>query len=536
MPERGPSFSNDHDIGRTTERRDIRVREVMERRQRVVSALMDLEEVLSGADGRAEDRAAVVGRLPEAIRERAARCVETYARQRHTAKSDHAWIRRFARQQKIEENDEGLGRALFRASTGSDPRGRILLVQKEGYLLVAFDDQSDYQLAAHKYQDASRLTSGGTFHRTFDTWSSDQLIPSYARFPVVGVSPRYDVRNVLMVNGADTTFGYGSTVAHERQHFINHSLLGRFRDVERTATQKESLLERALYKAFSDQQRQETETQGFERSVKDEVLSFVRGGSFDVQTNLQNYLYRHLFDNKHAPRLRDYVADIARVLLSNKHVFESEQSHQALVFQLIDVPLPKMARWIESVGKYYASRIGTAYAGIFAVKELTSVFAVPHGFSDHLQKAVSAFGQLDHAIFRSPMPIEEAARGARSDIAASLDGLKRDGVRVPFVRLIGIHAASATSEVRKYAQAIADAALLVPRTDVEQYRRDRSHGRVQRRKGDAVTMPLEAALVGRGLSDVWSSVSAYGHQSQLEVSFYGQTVGGDRVAFVVSFA
>lgn len=220
---------------------------------------------------------------------------------------------------------ELLGGIVFMQRTGSLPEGRVEFFLREAYFILACEYSKDYARAyagldGNPNSRNSQL-SGGTF---------------YNRIKLV-LGGREISTPVIMVRGKCGQVETKRIITHERQHFINHKLFGKFIETEKDNGNPNL------------------------RNIKDEVLAYIRDGSSGnwLVGSLNGELYENLFENLSADEkasVRDIFAKIEHFLNKNIEVLQSSESRAILVYQLAGISLEKFPKWLDAFEEYYCAR------------------------------------------------------------------------------------------------------------------------------------------------------------------------------------
>ncbi len=405
----------------------------MERRQASVAALVQLERLLGSSDAGVDS--ALVNRIlsqvpDERVREAARGAVSEYRAIIRNAAAEEQLLRRIATELCGEASPDSLGTLLFSARTGKVPVGPIALVRREGYLILNCPNPADYNLFTDpqlpyragddfKVKIEALLQHGGTFHSTL------VLNPAFVQ-EHVGAAGTIST-SVIVIKSSEGAYGYDEVLAHERQHFINHRLLGLFRRGERTKT-ADGPLETAA------------------RTVKDEVIAFVRDGTTGSQINLSlsGSVYAHLYDQlpaEEADALRSGVALIgSRIDLHP--VFTEPESRQALAMQLVDIPFSRIPDAIPTIAEYYQKR-WDALESIALPKDLVSdgmsMSPVYSTERMRLRASLAAYyrlkGECVTQAFSSTTTAFSASlenlRVRRASVVRDMDSLRIGGIPIP---------------------------------------------------------------------------------------------------------
>lgn len=311
------------------------------KKRKLIQAGIALEEYLTASETERENARKhyedCSKDIPARIRVGFERLKASYAFLVQTAKKEEAIIR--------ERYEEGVGEKMYEEYIGESPNRSIRFERQEGYFIFKFNSSEDYtRLKAHLegVQPDELLPSGGVFY------SHGLHLPRFPKSPTI-----------LVEAGSVWSDTVKKIVAHERQHFLNHSLgLIRWGEggVEHDQKQKRSRIslstllthrgflrfqERIVFEGFPDL-----------FGYKDELLAFLRDGEdpSTILTNLTEHaLYAHLshgFSDVEKKRVRDLLKRIT-VLLEYVLYLGVFRTRQELVYFLVDIPLQDIPAVLE---------------------------------------------------------------------------------------------------------------------------------------------------------------------------------------------
>lgn len=224
-----------------------------------------------------------------------------------------------------------MGSELFRQRTGESPERPVEGVRQEGYFILALFNDDDYLKFV---EGLDRDESEGLFHRAM-------------RFPNMTV----DV--LLSRNGFSNR-----TILHERQHFINDSILQDFTEIEsRIVPPKKDFP--LLAEGVNEQKG--GVRKGL-RGAKDELLARIRDGSDSIRATdfFGTELYEYLSDEFSEDEQKEVSALLKKIeseLKSALGLFTDNQSRGILVYHLVDIPLLRFPERIKAIVEFYNSKI-----------------------------------------------------------------------------------------------------------------------------------------------------------------------------------
>lgn len=341
-----------------------RWREAMELRQRIGRLGLELEALMKIAEFdprgkqeplRMED--VHLDGLPPSVHETVGWIIANYNEAQRTLRTQRVELWRRYHETHERKSPEERGRGIFRARVGRLPAGKVLMNEEGGYLLVRLFDRADYDAFARMIRSVGLYGSG------FDVFPGRSA--KKTKHPW-----RIDVPMILvdMSHGGSHNAGdWKGTLTHERQHFVNHTLLRQFSLSEQKNRLTASDLERVmLFESFVGQ-RLFTGGRLFESyseidaewQIKDEMLAFLREGVMDgdlssvIMSHYQHLLVPLTKEKRQA--VRGILSQIGR--WAKRHGLDTHEQRRAFfVHQLYDVPFEKMPQYLRSVERYYLDR------------------------------------------------------------------------------------------------------------------------------------------------------------------------------------
>ena len=224
-----------------------------------------------------------------------------------------------------------MGSELFLQRTGEKPKKPVEAIRQEGYFVLAFFTDDDYLKFV---EGLDREESAGLFHRA-------------TRFPNMTV----DV--ILSRNGFSNR-----TVLHERQHFINDSILQDFIGIESRVVppKKEFPL---LADGVNEQKAGVRKGLG---GAKDELLARIRDGSDSLRATdfFGTNFYKYLSDEFSEDEQKEVTVLLKKIESELKTAFNligGIQARGILVYHLIDIPLLRFPERIKAFVEFYNAKI-----------------------------------------------------------------------------------------------------------------------------------------------------------------------------------
>ena len=351
MIEQAPKLQNV--IPEEAENRRLeRTVEVINRNHKVAIAGYDLEEYISSSDVDSIENKGIQNllvKVPENLRPRFEHALQNYfLRKKETdvcvsemeeivaMNKDYSGLS----QNEIEGQLPGMmyRSLLSNAHMGrpKPPSGGIKMEVKEGYIVLIFENTGDYQRAKLAQSgiivpETERIKedTGGTYHHSvrIDMFKDRYMGP------------------VLMIRGDQKV---GDVLAHERQHFINHSVFANFFVTENNPE-----------KTFSTKSNMDRVI-GFRR-IKDEVLAYLREGrgGTEILRSLNGEIYKHLFDSlseENKKNAREILSEIKEPLDQFASINSGDEARAIMVYQLAHISFDKFPNWLEAIRKYYYQR------------------------------------------------------------------------------------------------------------------------------------------------------------------------------------
>ncbi len=228
-----------------------------------------------------------------------------------------------------------LGAIFYHFRTNETPSSTqaVTAQRHEGYFLIYCTNPADYYKFAYPDQAQTSINqkSSGTFHNAITIGNTTFSVPVI----LINQAPPENI-----TNEAATT---NSIIIHERQHWINHKLLGVFQATEKSIHDRTK--------------RTETdEAQAFGKFIKDEVLACLRDGSsgMRLELSLSSDSYSAFFPAKEfSQKHKNILAQINTAI----HEIDVQQGDKSLrpyiVLQLLDVPFDEIPAMLKKLSHYY---------------------------------------------------------------------------------------------------------------------------------------------------------------------------------------
>lgn len=238
----------------------------------------------------------------------------------------------------VEIDPEAQGETLFEKRVNSSPVGKVRFFHKGPFFYFTFEQRSDYErLRAAVTGSDERTEEGGVFIE--EAYWGKSKVPT-----LLQIGKEVDPH----------------ILAHEGQHFLNDALGEQFKSWE-AGTDQSKLVQA-------------------ERAVKDELLAYVREGRPPKEIRkilLEDPLYAHLYrdvDERESALLKQELQKICTVLETHPWAQSSATIREAadrtkqlprvdkhqremIVANLLDVPLPKMEKYLNQSAKFYGEKI-----------------------------------------------------------------------------------------------------------------------------------------------------------------------------------
>ncbi len=337
----------------TPERRD-RFMELMESRHRNARIILQVEKILSSElppDERLSSRTfenqkakedaleALDSILAQLIEDgygfrsnRVIDMVDSYFDKKIEAQREELKIKESLLKEGKDPSPYEVGLKLFRDRTGKDPVGKVLAKRQEGYFVFEFSNNDDYS----EFSGIKKNDSFGCFSQQIENIPTDVIL----------CTKEHTSLNLLL---------------HERQHFINNSVLGFFSDLEDTKIlQKRSFPNLTKDTELVDEQ---TTRKGLAK-VKDEVIARIRDDSdaFRATKFFDSDTYSYLRKNLSEEEQKEVSVLLGEILVELNGLFKlCEDLHVLenrgiLVYHLIDIPLIKFPERIKAIVKFYRAK------------------------------------------------------------------------------------------------------------------------------------------------------------------------------------
>ncbi len=352
MHERGasPRYTAERTVARERPARE-RWREAMELRRRIGRLGLALEDALTMKPGESRldklDQHPLVDfeGLPQRTRQAVANILEEFRVAQKFLNSDLQYLASRYHDTSKKRAPEVRGGGLFLAKVGSRPTGNVILEEREGFLVLTFSDKSDFTMFSER-------------PRAIGLHVAQEQLGKAGR----ARHPWWLESTLLLIDGSPSTkrkFDSASIYAHERQHFINHRLLGLFDETEAFSTMDEGMLgNEEEWPRFV----KEGDDEYVDRQMKDEVLAMFREGApvearwaERLLNNDDCYPFTKALSEDRREAVRKMLHDLES-WASRHGLFENERRRAFFVHQLYDVPFDAMLRHLKSAQKYFQEK------------------------------------------------------------------------------------------------------------------------------------------------------------------------------------
>ncbi|MCR4312150.1 MAG: hypothetical protein NUV56_02585 [Candidatus Uhrbacteria bacterium] len=339
-------------------------------------------------------------------------------------------------------NSETIAQGLYRDMKGKFPQGRMTLRRVQGFLLLCVESNQDYD---ELYSEQNALQkSGGRFHRSRLVNIANREVPLIVR------------RGIIQGSGLQD-----KVVVHEVQHWINEGLvsLGAAEEIRPS-----------LLRLGTPERLVELNKTIRRRSIKDEVLAYIRDGSgASVAATLSGDLYTNLFSGTSLETAQEHaiLRDIGKEISSFFAYGFDDRMRAKLVYSLIDVELESIPGHIKALRKML-DRINATLRDpeYLADRDFSDIRYVPSRYQGHLHNFKGA--QTDIRLVKDALlkPGNGKARKLAElhhdfmeslvNAGADLDDLMPEKTWVPYATKIdGVEKAS-SAEVRNHEKAVFD--------------------------------------------------------------------------------
>jgi hypothetical protein len=298
--------------------------------------------------------------LPDSYRYLFERDIETLNNFQKEAESQHQHLKKLVEKQREfgveKENEDTAGSLIFRSLTDRDPKSEITYEQEAGYHLLKFTSIEDYNAA----KDTKKASEGLHVDRKY-----------------IGIfKPESPYATLLLVAPQRSEDSVEGTALHERQHYINQSVFGRFLKTEGySGLEKEKGLEG--HKKFW--------------KIKDELLAQLRNNSFNFAHVLKpDGYYSDLFsrlDSQEIAMAADIVKKVQDFTQKYREFLDTPENKATLIYQLAMVPFEKMPKWLDAIDEYYEKRI--SYLEKFDIEADKTASGLMTATRDKLESVVS---------------------------------------------------------------------------------------------------------------------------------------------------
>lgn len=220
----------------------------------------------------------------------------------------------------------------FRTNETPSTTQAVTAQRHEGYFIIYCANPADYYKFAYPEQDQTTIDKNhaGTFHHAINIGNTTHSI------------------SVLLINHAppenitsDATTN--AIIIHERQHWINHKLLGVFEATERSIHDRVKRTEPDIAQAYG-------------KFIKDEVLAHLRDGSSGthLELSLSSDNYSALFPAESFSQKHKNILAQINSAIHEIDLWQGDKSLRPyLVMQLLDVPFDEIPAMLQKISHYY---------------------------------------------------------------------------------------------------------------------------------------------------------------------------------------
>lgn len=355
---------------------------------------------------------------------------EWYQGAYHAAHEDNLELRKYLFKDSEPENADPYeyGKRLFFARTGVEPKYPVHFSHELGYFIL-YCQGEDY--TKFRREEPGKK-SGGCLYFTFPI----EELPSEVPLVVIDGSHEENFSPTLI-----------TVKRHERQHFINRTLLKNFDVLENDAvvsmlkTNSPDVVETDYVNAYKD--------------LKDEILAYLKDGrkGSEIVSNLESPLYEHLlsvFPEKDRNSLIKILEEIGAEIDNADDIFNRLPFRGLLVYHLIDRPLPTIPDYITTIARWYREQLkdwpiltdnDTEEIGITEATQYPSAYQ--DAFSNVKKKYSAVVTADDIRIMsgskskRAHTSLAEAQKGF-VEYEKAREALYVKGVHVPYFRITDI--------------------------------------------------------------------------------------------------
>lgn len=324
-----------YEFGRDKEALRAWLREELDERHEIASLALDFEEYLFSSKNPSKDefvRKMNLEDLPEYLENHFVDIVERYNKQierMEDFKEELAFLAEDS--DELVKDPERFGEFICRLMDKNfKPNGRVSAEISGGYLFIEFIDKKDYSYFRGKESDST-----GSYHPSY-------CLTDFSR----------DITVILIRNDADDR---EQIVTHEKQHFINDSLLSAKTD--RPFSSFEPGTKGYLDQEEEDQKLISNVRKGYQL-IKDELFAFFREG-VDGSNLYGDFVEAGIYDDllegfgPKETQNRILIGDIADAYEEIEDKLRGDQDRAIFIYSLVDVPLTQFPQRIRELANYY---------------------------------------------------------------------------------------------------------------------------------------------------------------------------------------
>jgi len=369
-----------------------RLREVIELNHTLATKMSSIEKLYDQTDELDLDDPKlndILSSVPYSYRDLFENVIEVFKRSKKKARMQHKRLKELVEKYRSigEEGENMTGKLIFQSLTDKEPVSEVEYSQQAGYHLLTFESRKDYNTA----KSGERVSEGQHVHREYvGVFKSADSYGASAYATLLLVAPQRSEEDME------------ATAIHERQHYINHSLFGRFLKTEGRAGREDS---------------EEIEEHEKFWELKDELLAQLRNKTFHFADSLDpDGFYSNLFKNLSEEDIGKATETIQNVQeFTNKyHEFlDTPEKRATFIYQLTMIPFEGITKWLDAIDQYYEKRV--SYLKKFDIEVVKTVSGLDSTPKRKLKSVVNGVYDTD-----TNRKLEEN----KSELEDNLEGLE----------------------------------------------------------------------------------------------------------------